>query len=342
MLNHGLTRPAQRPENANGGRERSGLRPWSRVPRPGMALRSWTTAGKSLSRRTRCSRPFPMTGSGRVYPSRPAITRALPTIEKLVDSPLSEFTGRCVRKGKALSSCSLTCRSSSAGCSFPPHARNGVQRGRLRSLCHPAPPDSRRQAAGQDSLRSWATTRPRASKTSTAWPSTTWHPSLGQHRAQKDLETAAWPSAGRWKIERRRDLTALEFISIDAAKTQDIDDALYAEVSSDGWNLYVAIADPTAYIHPGFAACTGTSPPAALRSISTATCCRCCRRQLSQDTCALSEGNGPRLRWCASIAVSDGGEVGEFRNSIEATDTLAGEAVLLCGRSLSQRPWRMS
>ena len=44
----------------------------------------------------------------------------------------------------------------------------------------------------------------------------------------------------------RRDLTDLEFISIDAAKTQDIDDALYADISDDGWTLYVAIADPTA------------------------------------------------------------------------------------------------
>ena len=50
------------------------------------------------------------------------------------------------------------------------------------------------------------------------------------------------------EAERRRDLTHLEFVSIDASKTQDIDDALYAEISDDGWTLFVAIADPTAYI----------------------------------------------------------------------------------------------
>ena len=34
------------------------------------------------------------------------------------------------------------------------------------------------------------------------------------------------------ETERRRDLTDLEFVTVDAAKTQDIDDALYAEISS--------------------------------------------------------------------------------------------------------------
>ena len=50
---------------------------------------------------------------------------------------------------------------------------------------------------------------------------------------------------GRRSHQQRRDLTDLEFVSIDAAKTQDIDDALYAEISDDGWTLFVAIADPT-------------------------------------------------------------------------------------------------
>ena len=33
------------------------------------------------------------------------------------------------------------------------------------------------------------------------------------------------------EAQQRRDLTDLEFVSIDAAKTQDIDDALYAQIS---------------------------------------------------------------------------------------------------------------
>ncbi|KAE9530420.1 exoribonuclease II [Testudinibacter aquarius] len=46
----------------------------------------------------------------------------------------------------------------------------------------------------------------------------------------------------------RQDLTALDFVTIDAASTQDMDDALYIETTDNGWKLWVAIADPTAYI----------------------------------------------------------------------------------------------
>ena len=46
----------------------------------------------------------------------------------------------------------------------------------------------------------------------------------------------------------RQDLTALDFVTIDAASTQDMDDALYIETMANGWKLWVAIADPTAYI----------------------------------------------------------------------------------------------
>ena len=45
----------------------------------------------------------------------------------------------------------------------------------------------------------------------------------------------------------REDLRHLTLVSIDSASTHDIDDALFAEPSGDGWNLVVAIADPTAF-----------------------------------------------------------------------------------------------
>ena len=47
----------------------------------------------------------------------------------------------------------------------------------------------------------------------------------------------------------RKDLTNLPFVTIDSEKTKDMDDALYIEKREDGsWKLWVAIADPTAYI----------------------------------------------------------------------------------------------
>tara|TARA_B100001250_G_scaffold413835_1_gene449396 strand:- start:2286 stop:4214 length:1929 start_codon:yes stop_codon:yes gene_type:complete len=51
--------------------------------------------------------------------------------------------------------------------------------------------------------------------------------------------------------EGRYDLTHLPFVTIDSAGTRDIDDALCAESHSDGWTLWVAIADPEAVIPPG-------------------------------------------------------------------------------------------
>ncbi len=47
----------------------------------------------------------------------------------------------------------------------------------------------------------------------------------------------------------REDLTALDFVTIDSASTEDMDDALFAKaLPDDKLQLIVAIADPTAWI----------------------------------------------------------------------------------------------
>ena len=107
------------------------------------------------------------------------------------------------------------------------------------------------------------------------------------------------------ETEKRRDLTDLEFVSIDAAKTQDIDDALYAEISSDGWTLFVAIADPTAYIQVD----SGLHRDVAARATSIyfhGDVLPMLPEELSHDTCALSEGSDRPALVC-KIAVSDSG-----------------------------------
>lgn len=48
----------------------------------------------------------------------------------------------------------------------------------------------------------------------------------------------------------QEDLTHLPFVTIDAESTQDMDDAVYLEVRDSGWELWVAIADPSRYIAP--------------------------------------------------------------------------------------------
>lgn len=226
-------------------------------------------------------------------------------IEKLLDSPLTDFTGRCVRKGKAFF-VQPDLPQLKRWLFIPPHARNGVKEGdyvRCAILRHPIR-DGKPQAKilavlGNDDTPGIENLYCMAKyHLASEW----------SQSAKKDLETCleqASPLAG----DKRTDLTALEFISIDAAKTQDIDDALYAEVSNDGWTLYVAIADPTAYIAPGSqlhrdVAARGTSVyfhGDILPMLPEA---------LSQDTCALSEGVDRPALVCR-IAVSDSGEVGE-------------------------------
>ncbi|WP_232059059.1 RNB domain-containing ribonuclease [Kineobactrum salinum] len=146
---------------------------------------------------------------------------------------------------------------------------------------------------------------------------------MGKYRLGVDWSPAAkqeleqqLASCRPLETERRRDLTDLEFISIDAAKTQDIDDALYADISSDGWTLYVAIADPTAYVAPG----SRLLEDIANRATSIyfhGYVLPMMPEVLAQETCALSEGNDRPALVCR-IAVSDSGKVGDF-DFIEAT-----------------------
>lgn len=50
----------------------------------------------------------------------------------------------------------------------------------------------------------------------------------------------------------REDLTALDFVTIDSASTEDMDDAIHLASAPDGaWVMTVAIADPTAWVPAG-------------------------------------------------------------------------------------------
>lgn len=51
--------------------------------------------------------------------------------------------------------------------------------------------------------------------------------------------------------EPREDLTSLNWLTIDSAMSRDLDDALYCEKTDSGWDLHVAIADPSCAIKPG-------------------------------------------------------------------------------------------
>ncbi|MEH6569521.1 MAG: VacB/RNase II family 3'-5' exoribonuclease [Halioglobus sp.] len=238
--------------------------------------------------------------------------KTIADIEKLLDSPLGDFTGRCVRKGKAFF-VQPDLSQLSRWLFIPPHARNGVNEGdyvRCAVLRHPIR-DGKPQAKilsivgnektpGIENLYSQA-----KHNLAPHWPQDSKKALIERLETCNPMETT-----------QRRDLTDLEFVSIDAAKTQDIDDALYADISIDGWTLYVAIADPTAYIEAG----SPLQQEIAERATSIyfhGDVIPMLPEELSQNTCALSEGHDRPALVC-KISVSDAGEVGSFE-FIEAT-----------------------
>ena len=78
-----------------------------------------------------------------------------------------------------------------------------------------------------------------------------WWVTLARHNLEKEAPNGVATEMQDEGLERR-DLTALDFVTIDSASTEDMDDALFVEESADGKLLLtVAIADPTAWIVEG-------------------------------------------------------------------------------------------
>jgi len=238
--------------------------------------------------------------------------KTIADIEKLVSSPLAEFTGRCVRKDKAIF-VQPDLPQLDRWLFIPPQARNGAKEGdylHCAILRHPIR-DGKPQAKVLSVLGNEGT------------------PGIENLYCMAKYGLATkWSGASRDELkqilshcrpmetQKRRDLTDLEFVSIDAAKTLDIDDALYAEISSDGWTLFVAIADPTAYVQLD----SNLHRDVAARGTSIyfhGDVLPMLPEELSQDTCALSEGVDRAALVC-KIAISDNGELGAFE-FIEAT-----------------------
>lgn len=65
-------------------------------------------------------------------------------------------------------------------------------------------------------------------------------------------ETSKFSNKVRAKDKKDRvDLTDLKLVTIDGDDSRDFDDAVYAEKSPSGWNLFVAIADVSYYVKGG-------------------------------------------------------------------------------------------
>lgn len=232
--------------------------------------------------------------------------RTVAEIERLIESGLNEFVGHIVQKGKA-----TFVVPDLAGLSrwlfIPPHARNGVAPGDLVScalLRHPIK-DGKPSAKILKRLGDEATPGVENSYCAARaglpehWSETSAQPLIDAASQCKPLEDAT-----------RLDLTALPFVSIDAARTVDIDDALHAEVTPSGWQLSVAVADPTAYLAdldslPTLLAERGASVYFHGDVIPMLP------EAVSQGLCALAEDT-PRPALVCQMQVSESGDIERF------------------------------
>lgn len=124
----------------------------------------------------------------------------------------------------------------------------------------------------------------------------------------------------------REDLTALSFVTIDSASTEDMDDALYVEQDADGkLHLTVAIADPTAWIAPGskldkaaqVRAFTNYLPGFNIPMLP---------RELSDDLCSLRPNEVRPVLACRMTILEDGAidsDIRFFTATIESKAKLA-------------------
>ncbi|WEJ85746.1 exoribonuclease II [Kluyvera intermedia] len=132
-----------------------------------------------------------------------------------------------------------------------------------------------------------------------------WWVTLARHNLEKEAPDGVATEMQDEGIERR-DLTALNFVTIDSASTEDMDDALFVEESTDGKLLLtVAIADPTAWIVEG----SKLDDAAKIRSFTNylpGFNIPMLPRELSDDLCSLRANVVRPVLACRMTLSSDG------------------------------------
>lgn len=133
--------------------------------------------------------------------------------------------------------------------------------------------------------------------------------------AQNELPNCEPPSTEHWQLNddaelQRIDLTHLPLVTIDGESTKDMDDALYAQqLENGGYEVTVAIADPTAYI----AADDEMDKVARARGFTIYLPGRnipMLPRDLADDLCSLVE-NQVRPALCCTFQVDSLGNISE-------------------------------
>lgn len=169
------------------------------------------------------------------------------SLESLVESTLNEFVGRYVERGKA-QGVEPDAQGHAKWLFVPPRKAGDAKDGQWVKASVTRHP--------------WETGKAQAEVThvlGSEQDAGTWHAlAIEKHDLKPEFESTLIEAAealGEDTIDEqakdREDLTEVPFVTIDAASTQDMDDALFAEETDDGWLLRVAIADPAALFNHG-------------------------------------------------------------------------------------------
>lgn len=217
------------------------------------------------------------------------------TLEKLIDSPLNTFAGRYVVKGKG-HFVEPDLPRLNRWIFIPPAARKNAKDGDYIhcKISRHAYPHGKPQAkiltviGAENKLGIEADYMINKFQLAPDWPQD-WQQSL------KTIDSA-----------QRQDLTDIDFITIDAASTQDMDDALFAKTTDSGWQLQIAISDPNALIEENsaldkIARQRGTStyiPGQAVPMLP---------EELSTNLCSLTAGQTRPALVCSVNINTDGG-----------------------------------
>jgi len=221
---------------------------------------------------------------------------------KLLASPLTEFTGRYVVKGK--------------GHFVEPDLPN-MNRWVF------VPPAKRKEAKDGDFIRCKITkhpypqAKPQAAIIEVIGPLE--QPGIEvEYAVNKFQLDQPWPqdwqqSLAEPSTEGRDDLTEQDFVTIDSPSTVDMDDALLATATESGWKLSVAIADASERIIRGspleqFIERRATSVYFPGRAISMLP------PELSNDCCSLLPQQSRPVLVC-TMAISTSGEIEDYRFS---------------------------
>ena len=132
-----------------------------------------------------------------------------------------------------------------------------------------------------------------------------WWVTLARHNLEKEAPNGVATEMLDEGLERV-DLTAQDFVTIDSATTQDMDDALFVEtLADDKLQLTVAIADPTAWIAEG-SKLDNIAKVRAFTNYLPGFNIPMLPRELSDDLCSLRPQEVRPVLACRMIIAADG------------------------------------